>query len=97
MNLLVQAAVFSLLAMAEVFVLILGEIDLSAGFVAALGGAIMADARWPTHGWPWWAAIGARSLACAGDRPAPGLDHHQIGLPSFVVTLAGFLFWQGVL
>ena len=42
-NLLIQAAVFSLLAMAEVFVLVLGEIDLSTGFVAGLGGAIMAE------------------------------------------------------
>src|SRR3954454_14786659 len=57
-NLLIQAAVFSLLAMAEVFVLVLGEIDLSTGFVAGLGGAIMAELL-SSHGWPWWAAVGA--------------------------------------
>ena len=42
-NLLVQAAVFSLLAMGEVFALVLGEIDLSIGFVAGLSGVVMAE------------------------------------------------------
>ena len=65
-NLLVQAAVFSLLAMGQVFVLLLGEIDLSVGFVAGLGGVIMADLASPAHGWPWYAAIPAALLACAG-------------------------------
>src|SRR6266540_3600893 len=43
-NLLVQAAVFALLGMGEVWVLLLGEIDLSIGYVAAIGAALMADA-----------------------------------------------------
>ena len=59
-NLLIQAAVFALLGMGEVFVLLLGEIDLSVGYVAGMGAVIMADAAGPAHGWPWWAAIGAR-------------------------------------
>jgi D-xylose transport system permease protein len=96
-NLLLQAAVFSLLAMGEVFVLILGEIDLSIGFVAALGAVIMADLVGPAHGWPWWAAIGIALLACAGIGTVQGVIITVVGLPSFVVTLAGFLFWQGVL
>jgi D-xylose transport system permease protein len=95
-NLLVQAAVFSLLAMAEVFVLILGEIDLSTGFVAAVGGAIMATLL-SSHGWPWWGAIAATLIACAGIGVLHGVIITRIGLPSFVVTLAGFLFWEGVL
>jgi D-xylose transport system permease protein len=95
-NLLVQAAVFSLLAMAEVFVLILGEIDLSIGFVAGLGGAIMAVLL-STHGWPWWAAVAATLVACAGIGMLQGSIIAKIGLPSFIVTLAGFLFWEGVL
>src|SRR6185437_13319971 len=65
-NLLVQAAVFSLLAMAEVFVLLLGEIDLSVGFVAAIGAAIMATAIGPRHEWPWMLAVLAALAACAG-------------------------------
>src|SRR5436190_718754 len=55
-NLLVQSAVFSLLAMAEVFVLLLGDIDLSVGFVAGLSAAIMAVALGPHHNWPLVAA-----------------------------------------
>ena len=47
-NLLVQGAVFILLAMGEVFALLLGEIDLSIGFVAGLGGVIMAELAKPT-------------------------------------------------
>src|SRR5665647_3539077 len=58
-NLLVQASVFSLLAMGEVFALLLGEIDLSIGFVAGLSAVVMAELVRPTVGWPWWAAIAA--------------------------------------
>jgi ABC-type xylose transport system permease subunit len=96
-NLLVQAAVFSLLAMGEVFVLLLGEIDLSIGYVAGLGAVIMADLAGPAHGWPWWSAIIAALLATAGIGLVQGLIITLLGLPSFVVTLAGLLFWQGVL
>ena len=96
-NLLVQAAVFSLLAMGEVWVLLLGEIDLSVGFVAGLGAVIMADLAGPAHNWPWWSAITAALLICAGVGALQGTIITRIGLPSFVVTLAGLLFWQGVL
>src|SRR5262245_50162215 len=96
-NLLVQAAVFSLLAMAEVFVLLLGEIDLSVGFVAAIGAAIMATAIGPRHEWPWMLAVLAALAACAGIGLVQGTIITRIGLPSFVVTLAGYLFWQGEL
>jgi D-xylose transport system permease protein len=96
-NLLVQAAVFSLLAMAEVFVLLLGEIDLSVGFVAAIGAAIMATAIGPRHEWPWMLAVLAALAACAGIGLVQGTIITRVGLPSFVVTLAGYLFWQGEL
>jgi len=96
-NLLVQGAVFCLLAMGEVFVLLLGEIDLSIGFVAAMGGVLMADTVGPNYGWPWWVAVGVAVLACAGIGLIQGLIITRIGLPSFVVTLAGLLFWQGMM
>ncbi len=96
-NLLVQAAVFSLLAMGEVFVLLLGEIDLSLGFVGGIGGVVMAELVRPTVGWPWWAAMAAALVACALIGVIQGTLITRIGLPSFVVTLAGFLFWQGVM
>lgn len=96
-NLLVQAAVFSLLAMGEVFALLLGEIDLSAGFVAGLSAVVMAELVQPSVGWPWWAAIGAALVVCALVGALQGSLITRIGLPSFVVTLSGLLFWQGVM
>ncbi len=96
-NLLVQAAVFSLLAMAEIFVLLLGEIDLSVGFVAAISGAFMATRISPSHDWPWPLAVAVALLICAGIGLLQGTIITRIGLPSFVVTLAGLLFWEGVL
>ena len=96
-NLLVQAAVFALLSMAEVFVLLLGEIDLSVGYVAGISAVAVAWLAQPQVGWPWWAAI----LVALGAATLIGLLHGtlitRIGLPSFVVTLAGLLFWQGVM
>ena len=96
-NLLIQGAVYCLLGMGEVFVLLLGEIDLSVGFVAAMGGVVMADTVGPNYGWPWWLAVLAALVVCAGIGFIQGTIITRIGLPSFVVTLAGFLFWQGVM
>ena len=96
-NLLVQAAVFSLLAMGMVFVLLLGEIDLSAGFVSGVGGVIMAELVKPATGWPWWAAIAVGLLTCAAIGLLQGSLITRIGLPAFIVTLGGLLFWQGVM
>jgi D-xylose transport system permease protein len=95
-NLLVQGAVFCLLALGQVFVLILGEIDLSVGYVAAMGAVIMADTVGPNYGWPWWVAIIAALAVCACIGLIQGLLITQLGLPSFVVTLAGLLFWEGM-
>jgi D-xylose transport system permease protein len=96
-NLLVQAAVFSILAMGQVFALLLGEIDLSIGFVAGLSAVIMAERIQPTVGWPWWLAILAALAVCAAIGALQGSLITRIGLPSFVVTLGGLLFWQGVM
>ncbi len=96
-NLLVQAAVFALLGMAEVFVLLLGEIDLSVGFVAGIGAVVLAWLAKPQVGWPWWAAIAAALVATTLIGLLQGTLITRIGLPSFVVTLAGLLFWQGVM
>jgi D-xylose transport system permease protein len=96
-NLLIQAAVYALLAMAEVFVLLLGEIDLSVGFVAGIGAVVLAWLAQPQVGWPWWGAILAALAATAAIGLLQGLLITSIGLPSFVVTLAGLLFWQGVM
>jgi D-xylose transport system permease protein len=96
-NLLVQAAVFSVLAMGEVYVLLLGEIDLSAGFVAGLGGVVMGELVRSSMGWPWWAAILVGLGICAAIGLLQGTIITRVGLPSFIVTLAGLLFWEGVM
>ena len=97
-NLFVQAAVFSLLAMGEIYVLLLGEIDLSAGFVLGLTAVVMSTLAKPSGAhWPWWAAMGAGLLVAALIGIVQGSLITRLGLPSFVVTLAGLLFWQGVM
>jgi D-xylose transport system permease protein len=97
-NLFQQSAVFMVLAMAEVFVLLLGEIDLSIGYVGPLGGAIAVQLVQPaTTNWPWWAAIIAALAACAIIGAAQGSLITRLRLPSFIVTLAGLLIWNGVL
>jgi D-xylose transport system permease protein len=95
-NLFDQSAVFIVLAMGEGFVLLLGEIDLSIGYVAAIGGIVAATLVQPAWGWPWWGAILAALAICAGIGLIQGLIITRLGIPAFVVTLAGFLFWQGV-
>jgi D-xylose transport system permease protein len=92
-----QSAVFIMLAMAEAFVLLLGDIDLSVGYVAAIGGTIAAVLVQPGYDFPWWVAIGVALIACAAIGALQGLIITQLRLPSFVVTLAGYLGWYGVL
>jgi D-xylose transport system permease protein len=145
--LFIQSSVFIVLAMAEGFVLLLGEIDLSAGYVAAIGGIIAAEMVQPNSLLPWWlpaigaglacvgivaillmrrgmylrswlaavavvlagtglgtalfgawvVAIAVALLACAGIGAIQGIIITRLGVPSFVVTLAGYLFWFGVM
>ena len=97
-NLFIQSSVFMVLAMAQGFALLLGEIDLSIGYVAAVGGIVAAEAvQQPGMGWPWWAAIGAGLLVCALIGAFQGSLITRLRLPSFVVTLAGFLIWFGLM
>ncbi len=96
-NLLVQGSVFMLIGMGEVFVLLLGEIDLSLGFVAGIGGTVVTILVQQGLGWPWWAAILAGLLATAVIGALQGTLITRMRLPSFVVTLAGLLGFQGVM
>lgn len=98
-NLLTQGAALILLAMAEVFVLLLGEIDLSIGFVAAVSAVATVALSSSTLGpsWPWWISLAAGLAVGAVIGALQGLLITRLGLPSFVVTLAGLLGWQGVL
>ncbi len=94
-NLLVQGATFVLLGMAEVFVLLLGDIDLSLGFTAAVGAVITVGLSAPPHNmsWPVAVALGLGATTLFGG--LLGLITTRLRLPSFVVTLAGSLFMQG--
>ena len=96
-NLFQQSAVFMVLAMAEAFVLVLGEIDLSVGFVGACGAAITVQLVQPlTANWPWWAAIAGGLLFCAVFGAVQGTLVTRLRLPSFIVTLAGYLIANGI-
>jgi D-xylose transport system permease protein len=96
-NLFQQAAVIMVLAMAEGFALVLGEIDLSVGFVGAIGGAITVQLVQPltTH-WHWVPAIIAGLLVCIVFGLIQGTLVTRLRLPSFIVTLAGYLIANGI-
>ena len=97
-NLLLQMAAVATIAIGVVFVLLIGEIDLSVAFVSAVGGVVMTLLLRPDDpGWPWWAAIGvAPSRARRPSGSLQALVITKAGVPSFVVTLAGLLIWSGV-
>jgi D-xylose transport system permease protein len=95
-NLINQSAGVIVIAMGLVFVLLLGEIDLSAGWTAGVAGAMLGIAV-TRQDWPWWAAV----LVCLATGVVIGLVLGllvaRIGIPSFVVTLAAYLGLQGLL
>lgn len=95
-NLIQQGAAITVIAMGLVFVLLLGEIDLAAGFTAGTCGAVM-GVMIKSHGWPWWAAVIAALVTGVIIGGLMGLLVSRLGIPSFVVTLAFFLSLQGVM
>jgi D-xylose transport system permease protein len=96
-NLFEQSTVYMLLAMAEIFALLLGEIDLSVGLVMGLGSVVVAELVQPTGAnWPWWAAIIVTLLACAAVGFIQGTLVARLRMPSFIVTLGGLLILEGV-
>jgi len=95
-NLLTQAAVYVLLGAAEIFALILSEIDLSVGWVLAVGGFAIAELAAPPVSLPWWIAILGGVGATAVIGYLQGSLITRLHVPSFVVTLAGLLFFEGV-
>src|SRR5258707_46726 len=95
-NLFEQSTVYMVLAMAEIFALLLGEIDLSVGLVMALGAVVVADLVQPGgQDWPWWAAIIAALLACSAVGALQGWLVARLKMPSFIVTLGGLLILEG--
>jgi D-xylose transport system permease protein len=94
-NLFTQGAPVILIAMGLIFVLLLGEIDLSAGFASGVCAAILAVTL-AEFGWPWYGAVGAAIATGIVIGFILGFLVSKIGIPSFVVTLAAFLAFQGV-
>ena len=94
-NLVVQAGSICVMAMGLIFVLLLGEIDLSAGVAGGASATITALAL-IDHNWTWWAATLAGIAVGALIGLAIGSLVAFLGIPSFVVTLAFFLGLQAV-
>ncbi|MGZ5242250.1 MAG: sugar ABC transporter permease, partial [Caldimonas sp.] len=95
-NLTLQIAAVGTISIGVVFVLLLGEIDLSVGAVSGLAAAVMATLS-VKAGWDAWPAIIAGVAAGAAIGLFQGSVATRLGIPSFVVTLAGLLAWQGAL
>lgn len=95
-NLIHQSAALIVLAMGLIFVLLLGEIDLSAGYTAGTAAAVM-GIQLTRDGHPWYVAVLAGLVTGSVIGAAIGLLVSRLGIPSFVVTLAAFLGLQGVL
>jgi D-xylose transport system permease protein len=96
-NLFEQSTVYMVLAMAEIFALLLGEIDLSVGLVMGLGSVMVAELVQPTGAnFPWWLAIIVELLACSAFGAIQGWLVARLKMPSFIVTLGGLLILEGV-
>ena len=106
-NVIVQMAGITMLAYGVVFVLLLGEIDLSIGYLSGIAALSVAELQLPgsNHNFPYsliapvsgWLAILVAVLIVAAIGAAQGTIVAKVGVPSFVVTLAGLLIWQGAI
>ena len=97
-NLTVQMAGVTIIAMGMVFVLLLGEIDLSVGFVSGVGAAIVAIMLLPGGSFSTGPLLAIAAALVVGILIGSfhGTIITRLGVPSFVVTLAGLLAWSGV-
>jgi D-xylose transport system permease protein len=98
-NLIGQMAGVTVIAIGVVFVLLIGEIDLSVGFTSGVAGVVVAELQAPGsgHQFPGLVAIACGIATGAVIGALQGSFVALIGVPSFVVTLAGLLAWQGVI
>jgi D-xylose transport system permease protein len=95
-NLMLQITAVGVISIGIVYVLLLGEIDLSVGAVSGLAAACMAVLN-VKHGWNPYLAIAAGVIVGLAIGILQGFLFSRFGVPSFVVTLAGLLAWQGAL
>jgi D-xylose transport system permease protein len=94
-NLVQQMSAVGIISVGIVLVLLLGEIDLSVGSVSGLTSAILAVLN-VSHGWATVPAILAALLAGTAIGLIHGFFFAKVGVPAFVVTLAGLIGWQGL-
>ncbi|GAB3953310.1 sugar ABC transporter permease [Streptomyces sparsus] len=95
-NLSVYVVGTGLISVGIVFVLLLGEIDLSVGSVSGLSGAVFAVLA-VNNGMAEWLAVILALLTGAAAGAVHGFFFAKIGVPAFVVTLAGLLAWNGLM
>jgi D-xylose transport system permease protein len=98
-NLIPQMSQVTVMAIGVVFVLLIGEIDLSIGYVSGLAAVVVAELQLSGsgHEYPWYIAIAGALLVGAVIGAIQGSIIAFVGVPSFVVTLAGLLAWNGVI
>jgi D-xylose transport system permease protein len=98
-NLITETAGTAMLAYGVVFVLLLGEIDLSIGYLAGIGALVVAELQLPGSSWQMNGILAmlVAVAVCALIGGVQGSIVAFVGVPSFVVTLGGFLIWQGVI
>ncbi|MDQ6807709.1 MAG: hypothetical protein M3065_22790, partial [Actinomycetota bacterium] len=96
-NLLVQATIFIMFGAAEIFALLLSEIDLSIGYLAGVGAFVIAELIAPPVNLPWELGILGGLAACAFLGFVQGTLITRLNLPSFVVTLGGYLGFLGLM
>jgi D-xylose transport system permease protein len=95
-NLMLQIADLGTISVGIVLVLLLGEIDLSAGSVSGLGAGVLGVLN-VKHGVPAIIAVPAGILTGTVVGFLHGFWFTRFKVPSFVVTLAGLLAWEGLL
>ncbi len=97
-NIINDMAGLTLISYGVVFVLLIGEIDLSVAFVSGVAGVVVAETQLPTGAnLPWWVCVLAAIAATTAIGAFQGSIVALIGVPSFVVTLAGYEIWSGVI
>jgi len=94
-NLISQNVPLALIATGSVLMLLIGEIDLSVGVVSGLAASIIISLN-VSNGWSLASSIAIGVAVAAVIGLSNGFFVTKFGLPSFVVTLAGLLTWQGV-
>jgi D-xylose transport system permease protein len=94
-NLLQQSSPLIILALGLVFILLIAEIDLSAGVTSGLVSALFVVTL-KNFGIPWWLAVILSIFVGVTVGLAIGILVAKVGIPSFIVTLAAFLAFQGL-